>query len=170
MKCSLGISSFLEAISSLSHSVVFLYFFALIAEEGFLISPCYSLAMAFIQDFPGGSDGKASAYNAGDPGSIPGSGRSPGKGNALSISRPHLPPVPDTQDPGEKPNKEQGALSTGCFRSQLKYTLSWNTPPQGQVWTVLVVTAWGRVPWMLYSPEDEGQETSALRGPGVEMP
>ena len=27
-------------------------------------------------DFPGGSDSKASAYNAGDPGSIPGSGRS----------------------------------------------------------------------------------------------
>ena len=43
MKCSLGISNFLEEISSLSHSVVFLYFFALIAEEGFLISPCYSL-------------------------------------------------------------------------------------------------------------------------------
>ena len=32
-------------------------------------------------DFPGGSDGKVSAYNAGDPGSIPGSGRSPGEGN-----------------------------------------------------------------------------------------
>ena len=32
-------------------------------------------------DFPGGSDGKASAYNAGDPASIPGSGRSPGEGN-----------------------------------------------------------------------------------------
>ena len=31
--------------------------------------------------FPGGSDGKASACNAGDPSSIPGSGRSPGKGN-----------------------------------------------------------------------------------------
>ena len=31
--------------------------------------------------FPGGSDSKASAYNAGDPGSIPGSGRSPGEGN-----------------------------------------------------------------------------------------
>ena len=30
--------------------------------------------------FPGGSDGKESAYNAGDTGSIPGSGRSPGKG------------------------------------------------------------------------------------------
>ena len=32
-------------------------------------------------DFPGGSDGKASAYNAGDLGSIPGLGRSPGEGN-----------------------------------------------------------------------------------------
>ena len=31
--------------------------------------------------FPGGSDGKAFAYNAGDPGSIPGLGRSPGEGN-----------------------------------------------------------------------------------------
>ena len=31
--------------------------------------------------FPGGSDGKASVCNAGDPGSIPGSGRSPGEGN-----------------------------------------------------------------------------------------
>ena len=42
MKCSLGISNFLEEISSLSHSIVFLYFFALITEEGFLICPCYS--------------------------------------------------------------------------------------------------------------------------------
>ena len=32
-------------------------------------------------DFPGGSDGKASAYNVGDLGSIPGSGRFPGEGN-----------------------------------------------------------------------------------------
>ena len=32
-------------------------------------------------DFPGGSDGKVSADNAGDLGSIPGSGRSPGEGN-----------------------------------------------------------------------------------------
>ena len=31
--------------------------------------------------FPGGSDSKASACNVGDPGSIPGSGRSPGEGN-----------------------------------------------------------------------------------------
>ena len=34
-----------------------------------------------IHDFPGGSDGKTSVYNAGDPGSIPGLGRAPGEGN-----------------------------------------------------------------------------------------
>ena len=45
MKCSLGISNFLEEISGLSHSIVFLYFFALTTEEGFLISPCYSLEL-----------------------------------------------------------------------------------------------------------------------------
>ena len=40
--CSFGISNFFEEISSLSHSIVFLYFFT---EEGFLISPCYSLKL-----------------------------------------------------------------------------------------------------------------------------
>ena len=33
------------------------------------------------KDFLGGSDGKASVYNAGDLGSIPGLGRSAGEGN-----------------------------------------------------------------------------------------
>jgi len=32
-------------LKSCSHSIVFLYFFALITEEGFLISPCYSLGL-----------------------------------------------------------------------------------------------------------------------------
>ena len=41
----LVISNFLEEISSLSHSVIFLYFLALITEEGFLFSPCYSLEL-----------------------------------------------------------------------------------------------------------------------------
>ena len=31
--------------------------------------------------FPGGSDGKESACNAGDPGSVPGLARYPGEGN-----------------------------------------------------------------------------------------
>ena len=37
--------------------------------------------VGILTDFPGVSDGKASVHNAGDPGSIPGSGRSFGEGN-----------------------------------------------------------------------------------------
>ena len=37
------------------------------------------------QYFPDGSDGKASACNARDPGSIPGWGRSPGEGNGNPV-------------------------------------------------------------------------------------
>ena len=33
----------------------------------------------------GGSDGEESAYNVGDPGLIPGSGRSPGEGNGYPL-------------------------------------------------------------------------------------
>ena len=35
----------------------------------------------FLMGFPGGSDDKESACNAGDPGSIPGFGKSPVEGN-----------------------------------------------------------------------------------------
>ena len=35
--------------------------------------------------FPGGSDGKESVCNAGDPGAISGSGRSPGEGNGYPL-------------------------------------------------------------------------------------
>ena len=41
--------------------------------------------------FPGGSNGKESACNVGDPGLIPGSGRSPGEENGL---------IPWIEDPG----------------------------------------------------------------------
>ena len=47
--------------------------------------------------FPGGSEGKASACNAGDLGSIPGSGRSPGKGNGNPLQYPCL---ENPMDPG----------------------------------------------------------------------
>ena len=36
-------------------------------------------------DFPGGSDGKVSVYNAGDLGSSPELGRSPGEGNGIPL-------------------------------------------------------------------------------------
>ena len=49
--------------------------------------------------FPGGSDGKASAYNLGDLGSNPGSGRSPGDGigNPLQYSCLENPGVTKSQ-------------------------------------------------------------------------
>jgi len=50
MKCSLGISNFLEELTILSHSIVFLYFFAWITEEGFLISLCFSLELCSQKD------------------------------------------------------------------------------------------------------------------------
>ena len=40
------------------------------------------------KDFPGSSDGQVSAYNAGDPGSILGSGRSSGEGNGYPLQYP----------------------------------------------------------------------------------
>ena len=45
-----------------------------------LLSLC-SLHLSILLGFPSSSDGKTSACNAGDPGSIPGLGRSPGEGN-----------------------------------------------------------------------------------------
>ena len=41
----------------------------------------FSISLSVIMGFLGGSDGKVSACSAGDPGSIPGSGRSPGEGS-----------------------------------------------------------------------------------------
>ena len=48
---------------------------------------------------PCGSDGKASTCNAGDPDSIPGSGRSPGKGNGNHSSILTW-ETPQTEEPG----------------------------------------------------------------------
>ena len=41
----------------------------------------YSVGIVYTSYFPGGSDSKESTCNAGDPGLIPGLGRSPGEGN-----------------------------------------------------------------------------------------
>ena len=49
--------------------------------------------------FPGGSVGEESACNAGDQGSIPGSGRSPGKGNGHDSSILAW-EIPRTEEPG----------------------------------------------------------------------
>ena len=56
-------------------------------------------------NFPGGSDGKAFVYNVGDPGSIPGLGRSPGEGNAIH-SRTIAWKIPWTEEPGRLQSME----------------------------------------------------------------
>ena len=58
-----------------------------------------SCQVHIIQDFPGGSDGKEFAYNAGDLCSIPGSGRSPGEGNGNPLQYSCL-RIPWTEEPG----------------------------------------------------------------------
>ena len=60
------------------------------------------------QQFPGGLDGKTSAYNSEDTGSIPGSGRSPGEGNGKHSSTLAW-EIPWMEEPG-------GLQSTGSQR------------------------------------------------------
>ena len=43
------------------------------------------LGIEWLVGFSGGSDGKESAHNLGDPGSVPGLGRSPGEGNGYLL-------------------------------------------------------------------------------------
>ena len=50
-------------------------------DEMLFLLHFFILSLFDMLDFPGGSDGKASVYNARDPGLIPGLGRSPGEGN-----------------------------------------------------------------------------------------
>ena len=74
----------------------------------------------YILDFPGGSDCKASAYNVGDPGSIPESGRSPGEG-LTTHSSILVWKIPWTEEPGRlqsmgsKRVRHDGATSLSFF-------------------------------------------------------
>ena len=52
---------------------------------GKVISLLFNILSKLFMGFPSSSDGKASTCNAGDQGSIHGSGRSPGEGNGNPI-------------------------------------------------------------------------------------
>ena len=60
-----------------------------------LLTDCLAGQYSF-KGIPGGSDDKESSCNAGDPGSIPGSGRSPGEGNG-NLTPVFLPGKPHRQ-------------------------------------------------------------------------
>ena len=83
--------------------------------------------------FPGSSAGKESAYNAGDPGSIPGSGRSPGEeiGYPLQCFLGF---------PGDSDSKE-----SACNVGDLGSTAGWGRSPGGRHATHSTILAW-RVP------------------------
>ena len=54
------------------------------------IALLFQMTMTASPRLPGGLDGKASTCDAGDPGSIPGSGRCPGEGKGNPLQYSHL--------------------------------------------------------------------------------
>ena len=73
-------------------------------------------------EFPGGSDGKESACYVGDPGSTPGSGRSPGEGNGNLL---HYSCLENPMDGGAWQAKVHGvAKSLTQLHSHLKQSCS----------------------------------------------
>ena len=62
-----------------------------------------TLIQKYTRAFPGGSVGKESLCNAGDPGSIPGWGRPPGEGREWQPTplKESTWRIPWTEDPGE---------------------------------------------------------------------
>ena len=74
----LDLKASLKYLSYMTYLVVKLYLSCMIIFNMFAQTHFWGY---FILGFPGGSDSKESACDARDPGSIPGSGRSPGEGN-----------------------------------------------------------------------------------------
>ena len=84
--------------------------------------------------FPGGSDGKESACNAGDPGSIPGLGRSAGEGLGYPLQYSCTSLVAQLV-------KNPLAMQETWFRS-----LGWKDPLEKGTATHSSILAW-RIPW-----------------------
>ena len=113
-------------------------------------------------DFPGGSDGEASAYSAGDPVSVSGSGRSPGEG-----SGPHSSAlawkIPRTEEPG-------GLLTTGSQRARQDWAaalsfllwLGWSCP---ETLSGSAVPRSAHVPSFSGSPPRLGHQRARRAGP-----
>ena len=96
--------------------------------------------------FPGGSDGKVSVYNAGDLGSIPGSGRFPGEGNG----NPR--PYSCLENP-----MDGGAWFRLLSMGSQRVGLNWATSLH--LWT-LSCCMWNLVPWPGIEPKLGVQQLS----------
>ena len=80
-----------------------------------------------LRGFPGGSEGKASACNVGDPGSIPGSARSPGEGNGHPLQYSCL-ETPRTEEPGRLQSMGSQRAGRDWVTEQLQPTSGWLAP------------------------------------------
>ena len=135
---------------------------------GCVPSLLFTWGQTMVGGFPGSSDGKASAYNVGDPGSIPGLGRSPGEGNGNPLQYSWL---ENSMDRGawwatvHGVAKSRTRLSNFTFKlwsraslvaQRLKRlpgmwetwvrSLGWEDPLEKEIATHSSILAW-RIPW-----------------------
>ena len=108
--------------------------------------------------FPSGTDGKESACSAGDPGSIPGSGRSPGGGNGSPLQYSCW-RIPWTEEPGGL--QSMGSKSQTGLRDQHQHIWGCGSSEDGQSY----LSIQGRT-----QTSGQGAPGSWCSGPGVIIP
>ena len=99
------------------------YFHLTVHSANLIIHVCW-LICGLVLGFPDGSDDKESACNVGDPGSIPGLGRSPGEGHGIELQYSCL-ENPWTEESGRLQSMESQRVGHDwatnaftCFQSQ----------------------------------------------------
>ena len=102
-----------------------------------------------ISGFPSGSDGKESACNAADMGSIPGLGRSPGEGHGYPLQYSWASLVAQLV-------KNPPAMQETRVRS-----LGWEGPLEKGMATLSSILAW-RIPW---AEKPDGPQSLGLKDP-----
>ena len=101
------------------------------------------ISLVHQQDFPGGSEGKASVYNAGDLDSIPGSGRSPGEGNGYPLQYSCLEKSMDREPRGVQSIGSQRAIHDWVTNTFTYFhILSWGQFPEGWCLRAVCLLAW----------------------------
>ena len=93
-----------------------------------LLTLIFAVNINHQEDFPGGSEDKASAYNAGDLGLIPGSERSPGEGNGNPLQYSCL-------ENAKGRRILVGYSPRGCKELDMTEWLHFSKPPR-KVWTL----------------------------------
>lgn len=96
--------------------------------------------------FPGGSDGKEFTCNAGDSGSIPGSGRSPGEGSGWLLTPAFLPGTSHGR-------RSLAGYSPWVTKSQIQLTLSHSVVKRNKL--LIQTTIWMHLKGILLSEKSQ---------------